>query len=209
MAAESRWEEVLSSIDRLLIETESQDNNPDLGFHEAALLLNRLEMAVSVLRALFDMDLNLDRNINQVLGQLCSLLTDIYQYWNIKVTQIRRRTVSLPDFGLRETIHSANPGRPPFVIEKNRYLDISDDELDALIRGYFSRHGNTTGESYLIGFIRSRGLRVQRDRIRWSLTRVDPENTALGWACVITRRVYSVPEPNSLGTLRYRNADAA
>ena len=143
----------------------------------------------------------------------------------------------MPDFGLRETIHSGNPGRPPFVVEKelledlrsasytwtdiakmlrisrwtlyrrvreynlehlSRYSDISDDELDALIRGYISRHGNTTGESYLIGFIKSRGLRVQRDRIRMSLTRVDPENTALRWACVITRRVYSVPGPNSL-----------
>ena len=50
MAAEARWEEVLSSIDGLLIETESQENNPVLGFHEAALLLNTLEMAVSVLR---------------------------------------------------------------------------------------------------------------------------------------------------------------
>ena len=90
MAAEGRWEEVLSSIDGLLIETESQDNNPVLGFHEAALLLNRLEMAVSVLRSLFGMDLDLDRNINQVLGQLCSLLTDIYQYWNVILDYGRR-----------------------------------------------------------------------------------------------------------------------
>ena len=91
IAAEARWEEVLSSIDGLLIETESQDNNPVLGFHEAALLLNRLETAVSVLRSLFDMDLDLDRNINQVLGQMCSLLTDIYQYWNVLLDYGRRR----------------------------------------------------------------------------------------------------------------------
>ena len=31
-----------------------------------------------------------------------------------------------------------------------------------------------------------------------SLTRVEPEKTALRWACVITRRVYSVPGLNSL-----------
>ena len=80
----------------------------------------------------------------------------------------------------------------------DRFSDISDDELDQLIMGYISRHGNTTGESYLIGFIRSQGIRVQRDRVRSSLTRVDPENTALRWACVITRRVYSVPGPNAL-----------
>ena len=234
---EVTWEEILFSIDNLLMETEIQDNNSDLGFHEAALVLNRLEMAVSVLRAIVDMELDLDRNVGQVLGQLCGLVTDIYQYWGAKVSQMRRRTVSLPDFGLREMNHAANPGRPPFVIEKevledlrsasytwtdiakmlrisrwtlyrrvreynlehlSRCSDISDDELDALIRGYISRHGNTTGESYLIGFIRSRGLRVQRNRIRMSLTRVDPENTALRWACVITRRVYSVPGLNSL-----------
>ena len=53
---EVTWEDVLSSIDNLLMETEIQDNNSDLGFHEAALVLNRLEMAVSVLRAIVDMD---------------------------------------------------------------------------------------------------------------------------------------------------------
>jgi len=79
-----------------------------------------------------------------------------------------------------------------------RYSDISDEELDALMRGYISRHGNTTGESCFVGYIRSQGLRVQRDRVRASLTHVDPENTALRWACAITRRVYSVPGPNLL-----------
>ena len=70
------------------------------------------------------MELDLDRNVGQVLGQLCSLLTDIYQYWGAKVSQMRRRTVSLPDFGLRETIHAANPGRPPFVIEEELLEDL-------------------------------------------------------------------------------------
>ena len=79
-----------------------------------------------------------------------------------------------------------------------RFSDISEECLDGLILGYISRHGYTTGESYLIEFIRSQGLKVQRDRIRASLTRVDPHNTALRWACVITRRVYSVPGPNAL-----------
>lgn len=39
---------------------------------------------------------------------------------------------------------------------------------------------------------------MQRDRVRAAINRVDPENTALQWAVVITRRVYSVPWPNSL-----------
>jgi hypothetical protein len=54
-----------------------------------------------------------------------------------------------------------------------RFTDISNDELDALMQDYISRHGNTTGESYIIGYIRSLNLKVQRDRIRESLTWVD------------------------------------
>ena len=79
-----------------------------------------------------------------------------------------------------------------------RFTEITDDELDSLMRDYISRHGNTTGESYIIGYIKSLNLRLQRDRIRDSLTRVDPRNTAMRWASVITRRLYSVPGPNSL-----------
>ena len=39
---------------------------------------------------------------------------------------------------------------------------------------------------------------MQRDRVRAAINRVDPENTALRWAVLITCRVYSVPWPNSL-----------
>ena len=46
----------LVQFDNLLMETEIQDNNSDLGFHEAALVLNRLEMAESVLCAIADID---------------------------------------------------------------------------------------------------------------------------------------------------------
>ena len=79
-----------------------------------------------------------------------------------------------------------------------RYSTITDEELDSLIRGYISRHRNTTGESYIIGYIRPLKLKVQRARVRESLTRVDLRNTELRWACVVTCRVYSVPGPNSL-----------
>ena len=66
-------------------------------------------MAVSVLSALVEMDLTLDRNVDQVLRQLRSFHADVYQYWDAKVSKIRRRTVSLPHFGLWEIVHSANP----------------------------------------------------------------------------------------------------
>ena len=80
----------------------------------------------------------------------------------------------------------------------SKFSDITDAELDHVIEEYISRHGPTTDQSYLIGHLRSLGLRVQHDRVRSSLTRVDPDNTALHWAAVISRRVYSVPWPNSL-----------
>ncbi|CAB4015173.1 RNA-directed DNA polymerase from transposon X-element [Paramuricea clavata] len=75
---------------------------------------------------------------------------------------------------------------------------LSDAEIDDIVAEYLGRHGFTTGRTYLAGYLRSLGLRVQRRRVRESLTRVDPRNTALRWGIVIARRKYSVPWPNSL-----------
>lgn len=44
-------------------------------------------MPVSVLRALVEMDLDLDRNVDQVLRQLCSFLADVYQYLDARISQ--------------------------------------------------------------------------------------------------------------------------
>ena len=75
---------------------------------------------------------------------------------------------------------------------------MSDDELDAIISDYMNRHGNTTGQAYMTGYLRSLGLRVQRSRVRESISRLDPVNSALRWGVVVTRRKYHVPWPNSL-----------
>ena len=45
------------------------------------LFLNRLEMAVSVLRAVVDMELDLDRNVGQVLVDSCVTLVDQFCSW--------------------------------------------------------------------------------------------------------------------------------
>ena len=42
------------------------------------------------------------------------------------------------------------------------------------------------------------GINVQRERIRASISRVDPISCRLRWATVVSRRAYSVPGPNSL-----------
>ena len=44
------------------------------------LFLNRLEMAVSVLRAVVDMELDLDRNVGQVLVDSCVTLVEQFCY---------------------------------------------------------------------------------------------------------------------------------
>ena len=92
------------------METEIQDSNPDLGFHETALLLNRLVMALTVLSALVEIECQSRFKSVLYFSYRCISVMDA------KISQIRHRTVSLPDFRLREMIHSAKPERLPFVI---------------------------------------------------------------------------------------------
>ncbi|KAG6904985.1 hypothetical protein DXG01_005822 [Tephrocybe rancida] len=73
---------------------------------------------------------------------------------------------------------------------------ISNEELDELLlrlRGHFRRAGITI----LDGMVRWLGHRIPRQRIRESLTRIDPVRRV--FECIrIRRRVYNVPGPNSL-----------
>ena len=78
------------------------------------------------------------------------------------------------------------------------FNDISDDELDVKVRSFMQEHGCFVGSSMISGHLKSLGLRVQRDRVRKSLARIDPNNSRVRWAITITRRAYSVPGPNSL-----------
>lgn len=240
----STWEDVFVSMEYLLTDLEMQLGDQNLTYHEAALLMNRLEIAVSILRSLIEFITlitleHTDSGQNfLVLQELCDLFNQIHILWAQKALEMQRNTITLPDFGARETNRTGSAGRPSFILPRElienvrasgfyrwgeiarmlqvsqwtvyrrareygpqsigRFTDISNDELDGLLRDYISRHGNTTGESYIIGYIRCLNLKVQRDRIRESLTRVDPRNTALRWASVITQRIYSVHGPNSL-----------
>ena len=79
-----------------------------------------------------------------------------------------------------------------------KFSPISNKDLDDIVRDYIDRHGSTVGQTYISGYLRSLGLRVQRHRIRECMTRVDPVNTSLRWGIVVCRRKYFVPWPNSL-----------
>ena len=50
----------------------------------------------------------------------------------------------------------------------------------------------------MTGFLISKGYHVSRSKIRASIHRVDPINTALRWVRKTPRHIYSVPGPNSL-----------
>lgn len=79
-----------------------------------------------------------------------------------------------------------------------QFSSLTDDELDELVKDYVSNHGEAIGQTYVAGYTKSLGFRVQRRRTRESLARVDPKNTALRWGIAISRRSYKVPWPNLL-----------
>jgi len=43
--------------------------------------------------------------------------------------------------------------------------EYADDEVDAIIKHYISRHGSTTGERFISGVFQSKGITIQRTRI--------------------------------------------
>ena len=80
----------------------------------------------------------------------------------------------------------------------SKFDEISDDELDNKVGNFLQEHGCFVGSSMICGHFRSQGIRIQRDRIRKSLARIDPRNARIRSAITISRRAYCVPGPNSL-----------
>ena len=78
------------------------------------------------------------------------------------------------------------------------FSDISDQDLDSLVKELLERQGRTMGQVFISGYLKSKGLWVQRRRVRDCLLRVDPDNRILRWGVVVSRRVYYVPWPNSV-----------
>jgi len=78
-----------------------------------------------------------------------------------------------------------------------RFDEISDADLDRLVTVFKDEKPNA-GLRYLIGFLRCRGLRVQKERVRQALRRVDGLGQELRRRNTIQRRKYKVPRPNYL-----------
>jgi hypothetical protein len=77
------------------------------------------------------------------------------------------------------------------------FSQIADRDLDMLLRMY-KVHKPSSGLRYVIGFLKRHGVRVQRRRVRLSLSRIDSLGRALRRHSVIQRRKYKVPRPNHL-----------
>ena len=83
------------------------------------------------------------------------------------------------------------------VFFSGTYSTIEDNQLDSLIRQAQEQNPNI-GLRLAKGFLRSKGHRVQRERIRASLLRTDPIGLFERWSQAVRRRKYNVPGPLSL-----------
>ena len=105
------------------------------------------------------------------------------------VTQISRM------FGChRRTIHRRIR---EYELSVHQFTPLSDDLLDDLVRSLCTLQ-RRNGEKSIEGKLRSMGLRVQRERIRESLHRVDPGGIESRIRGVLHRRQYHVECPNAL-----------
>ena len=78
-----------------------------------------------------------------------------------------------------------------------KYSEISDDELDSVMSQIQREHPNC-GQQLLCGFLKDKGVFVQRYRLRESIARTDPIRRHVRWHQVVSRRTYSVQRSNSL-----------
>lgn len=77
------------------------------------------------------------------------------------------------------------------------FSDVTDAQLNELVQHFVQLHPNS-GQRSLEGFIRSKGVRLQRHRLRDALKQCDPAGVAHRLRRALHRRQYSVAMPNSL-----------
>jgi len=77
------------------------------------------------------------------------------------------------------------------------YTNITDSDLDRAVESIKQSHPND-GERLMIGHLHRLSITVPRSRLRSSIHRVDPINTAIRRSRAIRRRTYHVQGPNSV-----------
>ena len=94
----------------------------------------------------------------------------------------------------RRTIHRRIQ---EYQLSTHHFSAITDSDLDNIVRSMCTLH-QRSGEKSIEGKLRSVGLRVQRERIRESIHRVDPTGVEHRIRRVLHRREYFVENPNDL-----------
>ena len=80
---------------------------------------------------------------------------------------------------------------------RDKYTSISDEELTEVVEQFTSLCPKI-GEKTVDGMLRSRGINVQRQRIRETLYSIDPHGASRRLRRALHRREYKVEAPNSL-----------
>lgn len=80
---------------------------------------------------------------------------------------------------------------------KESYTELTNEELDRVILQIQRDHPNT-GYRRMEGFLSTRGIRVQRMRLRLAMQRTDPDGVVLRWLNTIHRQTYQVTSPLAL-----------
>jgi hypothetical protein len=116
----------------------------------------------------------------------------------LKEAMSPKRNISLSALARKIKVHrnTLRQKMKHYGISK-KFDDISDAELDLCV-STFKAEKPDSGFRYLIGFLRHRGFRVQRERVRLALRRVDGLGQELRRRVTIQRRKYHVPRPNYL-----------
>lgn len=81
------------------------------------------------------------------------------------------------------------------LVDYGSFNNISNEVLDSVISEILHQTPGS-GETYITGSLRGRGIRVQRWRVRERLRIIDPVGRAFRGRRAIQRRVYNVSVPN-------------
>ena len=82
-----------------------------------------------------------------------------------------------------------------FNLDTSKFTDISEPELDQMVKQVRTEHPNT-GEVILQGLLIHKNIKVPREKLRSAIHRVDHINTMSRQSSVVNCRVYSAPHPN-------------
>ena len=118
----------------------------------------------------------------------------------IEISQQQLESLCSHDFSLKDMSHILNKTvtrrlHDIGLSRRSRYSDNANAELDGMVTAIETEHPDT-GYRMIDGTLRANGVIIQRECIRESLKRVDPDGTQRRLNRALHRRQYSVPSPN-------------